>query len=87
MAVAGEERPEREVLKMRYELKSKRVLKGISAAEAAKLLGKSYVSYNKKESGEVGFTPAEMVVLADKLELTFDEFNRIFFDGKLALKG
>ena len=72
---------------MRNELKAKRVLFGVTVQDAADLIGKSPASYSKKENGRVTFTPGEMALLAEKLQLNFDEFNRIFFDDELRLKG
>lgn len=66
-----------------YLLKSKRVEKGKTQSFAASLIEKSVDSYAKKERGEVAFTPAEISALTKGFELTFNEFNDIFFDSKL----
>ncbi len=64
-------------------LKGKRVEKGYTQNEMADFIEKSFDSYSKKERGEVFFTPNEMLIIAIKLELTAQEFNDIFFDGRL----
>ena len=66
---------------------SVRVRQGKSRKYMAGLIEKEVDSYAKKEKGVVKFTPDEIVVvsqdLSEDLEFTFDEFNDIFFDGKL----
>ena len=49
----------------------------------AAAIGKSVVSYSKKERGEVGFSDEEKVIIARELDLTGDKVNDIFFDGSL----
>lgn len=65
------------------ELKAERVRKDKSVDYMANLIGKSYGSYRKKENGDVKFDPDEMVAIAYDLELDFEKFNVIFFDGQL----
>lgn len=64
-------------------LKSKRVERCKTQSFAASLIEKSVDAYAKKERGEVSFTPTEISALTKGLELSFDEFNDIFFDSKL----
>lgn len=64
-------------------LKSARVKKGMTQADVASLIEKNTDTYSKKERGEVYFTPAEMVRVSRTLNLTFSEFNDIFFNSEL----
>lgn len=68
-------------------MKSVRTRQGKSRKYMACVIGKEADTYAKKENGIVKFTPDEIVVvsqdLSEDLEFTFDEFNDIFFDGKL----
>lgn len=65
-------------------LKSKRVLRGISQSEIAKMLGISLTSYNKKETGKIEFKRDEIEKLAKILKLSISDVDEIFFDKKLA---
>lgn len=65
------------------ELEFARKRKNKSKEDMAVAIGKSVVSYAKKESGEVKFSDEEKVVVARELDLTIDQVNAIFFDGNL----
>ena len=67
----------------RLELEFARKRKQKSKADMAAAIGKSVVSYSKKERGEVGFSDEEKVIIARELDLTGDQVNAIFFDGSL----
>ena len=64
-------------------LKSKRVLKGLYQYELAEDIGVSSKTYNFKENGKIPFTVDEILKLIERLDLTFDEANDIFFFSKL----
>ncbi len=64
-------------------LKGLRVEKGKTQEEMAKSIEKSLDSYAKKERGEVIFLPDEIAIISNLLEMTFEQVNDIFFDGKL----
>lgn len=64
-------------------LKGLRVEKGKTQEEMAKAIEKSLDSYAKKERGEVIFLPDEIAIISNLLEMTFEQVNDIFFDGKL----
>lgn len=65
------------------ELKVARVRKGKSRGDIARLIGKSRNAYAKKESGGSAFTDEEKLAIAEELDLTAEQFDDIFFDGKL----
>lgn len=65
------------------ELEYARKRKQKSKADMAAAIGKSVVSYAKKEQGKVGFSDEEKVIIARELDLTGDQVNAIFFDGSL----
>ncbi len=65
------------------QLKGKRVALGLTQSDCAKMIEKSTDSYAKKERNEVYFTPAEIAALTKGLNLSFDEFNDIFFGSNL----
>lgn len=67
----------------RLELEYARKLKEKSKADMAAAIGKSEVSYAKKERGDVKFSDEEKVIVARELELTPEQVNSIFFDGNL----
>ncbi len=67
----------------RNELRAERVKKRRSIGYMAKLIGKSYSSWQKKENGDVEFTSDEIALIANDLELTPSKVNLIFFDSKL----
>ena len=68
------------------ELEYARKRKNKSKADMAAAIGKSEISYAKKEKGEVKFSDEEKVTVSKELELTTDQFNAIFFDGNLPLR-
>lgn len=65
------------------ELEYARKRKNKSKEDMAAAIGKSVVSYSKKERGEVKFTDEEKVIVARELDLTNGQVNTIFFDGSL----
>ncbi len=67
------------------ELEYARKRKGKSKADMATAIGKSVVSYSKKERGDIRFTDEEKVILTRELGLTGRQYNAIFFDGSLPL--
>ena len=67
----------------RLELEFARKRKQKSKADMAAAIGKSVVSYAKKELGEVRFSDEEKVIIARELDLTADQVNAIFFVGSL----
>ena len=64
-------------------LKGIRVEKEKTQRDMAVLIGKSLVTYSKKERGEVNFSNEEMTIVAQALDLTSDQVNAIFFDDGL----
>lgn len=64
-------------------LKGKRVSLGLTQTDCAKMIEKTTDSYAKKERGEFLFTLAEIAALTKGLNLSFDEFNDIFFGSQL----
>lgn len=68
------------------ELKFARMKKGLSQKEMGDAIEKSYDSYAKKERGEVSFFPDEILRATLRLDLDYDHFNLIFFDGKLPFR-
>ena len=67
----------------RLELEYARKRKDKSKADMAAAIGKSVVSYAKKERGEVKFSDEEKVIVARELDLSPEQVNAIFFDGSL----
>ena len=65
------------------ELEYARKRKNKSKEDMAAAIGKSVVSYSKKERGEVKFTDEEKVIVARELDLANGQVNTIFFDGNL----
>ncbi|TZE83574.1 helix-turn-helix transcriptional regulator [Calorimonas adulescens] len=68
------------------ELKLARMRKRLSQQDMADAIGKSLVSYSKKERGEVKFTPEEITIVSAKLGLTMEQTNDIFFDNNLPFR-
>ena len=64
-------------------LKGIRVEKGKTQKNMAELIGKSLVTYSKKERGEVEFSNEGMSIVAKALDLTSDQVNAIIFDDTL----
>lgn len=67
----------------RLELEYARKRMDKSKADMAAAIGKSVVSYAKKERGEVKFSDEEKVIVARELDLTHEQVISIFFDGNL----
>jgi len=64
-------------------LRELRAGKRVSLDELGKVIGKSKVSYSKKESGEIKFLPDEVIALSKYYDLSYEEMNSIFFDSNL----
>lgn len=64
-------------------LKGFRVEKGLTQKDMGDMIEKSTDSYSKKERCEVEFTLDETAVIAIETGMDFDEFNAIFYDGRL----
>ena len=64
-------------------LKGFRVGKAKTQKEMGDMIEKSLDSYAKKERGEVEFTLDETAVIVIETGMSFDEFNAIFYDGRL----
>lgn len=64
-------------------LKGFRVGKGLTQNAVGDMIEKSTDSYAKKERGEVEFTLNETLVIAIETGMSFEEFNAIFYDGRL----
>ena len=60
------------------ELEYARKRKGKSKEDMAAAIGKSVVSYGKKERGEISFNDDEKLVIVRELDLTPEQFNTIF---------
>lgn len=60
-------------------LKFKRVLKGLTQQQIAQELGITIKSYNFKENGKYEFTIKQAAMLKNRLELTLEEMDEIFF--------
>lgn len=65
------------------ELEYARKRKNKTTKDMAEAIGKSEVSWSKKERGDVAFSIEEIITVVRVLELTFRQFNDIFFDGNL----
>ena len=68
------------------ELKFARQREGLSQREMAEAIEKSLDSYSKKERGEVSFFTDEILKATLRLNLTYDQFNLIFFDNYLPFR-
>ena len=67
------------------ELKIARVRKGLSRRDVARTIGIAESTYGNKETGRTDFTAPEAVAVAELLELTWDQYNDIFYDGTLPI--
>ena len=68
-------------------LKGIRVEKGKTQKNMAELIGKSLVTYSKKERGEVEFSNEEMSIVAKALDLTsVQKASRILKDCKFSAR-
>lgn len=65
------------------ELEYARKRKNKTKADMAATIGKSVVSYAKKERGDVKFSDDEKIIIARELDLTSEQVNSIFFDSSL----
>lgn len=68
------------------ELEYARKRKGRTKEEMAALIGKSVVSYCKKERGVVCFSDREKIIITKELNLSAEQVNDIFFDGNLPIR-
>lgn len=68
------------------ELKFARQREGLSQREMAAAIEKSVDSYAKKERGEVSFFPDEILKATLRLNLSYEQFNLIFFDNHLPFR-
>lgn len=66
-------------------LRELRAGRRVSLETLGKVIGKSTVSYGKKERGEVPFKPSEVIALSKFYGLTYDEMNAIFYDSNLPI--
>lgn len=64
-------------------LRELRAGRRVSLNTLGEVIGKSSVSYSKKERGEVKFLSDEIVALSKFYNLTMEETNAIFFEGNL----
>ncbi len=60
------------------ELEYARKRKGKSKEDMAAAIGKSVISYSKKERGDINFNDDEKLVIVKELDLTPEQFNTIF---------
>lgn len=68
------------------ELKVERIRKGITPKQMAEYLGLQFTdTYYKKERGEIKFTPEQIALASQILELSPEKINLIFFDGQLPI--
>ncbi|MPN14799.1 hypothetical protein SDC9_162128 [bioreactor metagenome] len=67
-------------------LKAARVKLGYSTGDMANEINKCRSSYIKKENGDVVFTDQEIFLVSQKLLLTMEDVNDIFFDSKLPFR-
>jgi len=66
------------------ELKSLRVLNGLTQKELAEKLEMSETSYTKRENGQISFTVDEIKKLKLILQLSYEDVIRIFFTDWVA---
>lgn len=66
-------------------LRELRAGRRVSLETLGEVIGKSKVSYGKKERGEVPFKPSEVIALSKFYGLTYDEMNAIFYDSNLPI--
>ena len=64
-------------------LRELRAGRRIPLEKLAEVIGKSIVSYSKKERGEVKFKPDEVIALSEFYGLSYDEMNANFYDNNL----
>lgn len=61
----------------------RRAMGYMSREEMAERLKMSQSYYRRRETKLMEFTPKDMVSIVEVLSLSLEEFNDIFFDGKL----
>ena len=66
-------------------LRELRAGRQVPLEKLGKVIGKSTVSYGKKERGEVPFIPSEVMALSEFYGLTYEEMNAIFYDNNLPI--
>lgn len=66
-------------------LRELRAGRQVPLEKLGKVIGKSTVSYGKKERGEVPFKPSEVLALSKFYGLAYEEMNAIFYDGNLPI--
>ena len=65
-------------------LKAKRVERGLRQIDLARELSVTEKTMNHKECSNVNrFSAEQMIRMADVMDLSLQEFDRIFFDGML----
>ena len=64
-------------------IKAKRILKGFTQSQIAEVMSMKKQTYQLKERGISSFSDPEKVDLAIALDLTLQDVNDIFFDGRL----
>lgn len=69
-----------------FELRVARERKGLTRRDVGVALDISPSSYKTKETCEARFTDSQKLKLVDLLDLDFDQFNAIFFEGKLPVE-
>ena len=60
------------------ELEYARKKKGKSKEEMAAAIGKTVISYSKKERGDINFNDDEKLIIVRELDLTPEQFTAIF---------
>lgn len=66
-----------------FELRGERVRHGYTSEDMARMIGVSKQAYSQKERGLRKFTDEEKVKLVKLLELSYWQYNEIFYNGKL----
>lgn len=64
-------------------IRGARCARKYSQKHMANALGISAASYQKREAGAVPFSDEEKIAIAKIFDLSIDQINEIFFDGKL----
>ena len=64
-------------------LKAKRTAKGLNQTQACTKIGLGLSRYCLKENCNYPFSLREVVAMSEVYDLTLDEVNEIFFDGRL----
>ena len=66
-------------------IKSARTELGYTQAYMANVLGICVDSYSKKERGKTAFSDEEKLLLVRTLNLSIQQFNKIFYNGELPI--